>query len=563
MPHGPLFLFPTANAVRFTGHPRKSSGFQSKTENILRRVGVGVFSVAAFQTQEFGLRPPVILVDVAADAASLAGVGGRHSDKPGAMPSRLVFQHLADLRRRDIQHGAVETCLGPDIAARFLDGSRRAGRHVAHLQILDDDKAVVFGNCRRRLVGGILAPPRQFRLKPGNGHLGLPPVLGAFVPPRQPLLQGCQLAPLLLAGARQHDQFAGRKDEWLGNSQVDSHGRAEIRQWIRRLDLALDRDMPAIRLTADRGRFRLAFHRAMLGPIHPPGLGQENPLRRDFELLRIGIAEAVAVTTFAEFREAGATVEEIPERLFQIDDRLLKRVIGSVTQPGRFILERREFLNLVIGGQASRIAAMPFQATLLKAKIVDEPARADRLPKQGFLFGAWIQAIAVCLERNHAMSIIGLTHGGKRMDTEYRRGRSVVFALHVHLVFVTKYRRGVFTDRVHVVLKDAFLGVCAEFDAVLKEVNGEDDHVHLLIEYPPTVQLSKLVNSLKGVSSRRLRQQNFPEVKRKLWGNHLWSPSYFAASCGGAPLEIVKQYIEQQREGPPEKKEGKTRLSRP
>jgi len=147
------------------------------------------------------------------------------------------------------------------------------------------------------------------------------------------------------------------------------------------------------------------------------------------------------------------------------------------------------------------------------------------------------------------------------MEPEYRRGRSVVCALHVHLVFVTKYRRGVFTDRAHVVLKDAFIGVCAEFGAMLKEVNGEDDHVHLLIEYPPTVQLSKLVNSLKGVSSRRLRQQNFPEVKRKLWGDHLWSPSYFAASCGGAPLEIVKQYIEQQREEKQEK-ERKPRLSR-
>lgn len=149
------------------------------------------------------------------------------------------------------------------------------------------------------------------------------------------------------------------------------------------------------------------------------------------------------------------------------------------------------------------------------------------------------------------------------MDAEYRRGRSVVCALHVHLVFVTKYRRGVFSDRAHVVLKDAFLGVCAEFNAMLKEVNGEDDHVHLLIEYPPTVQLSKLVNSLKGVSSRLLRKQNFPEIRRKLWGEHLWSPSYFAASCGGAPLEIVKQYIEQQRNEKPEKKEKKTRISRP
>ena len=79
-----------------------------------------------------------------------------------------------------------------------------------------------------------------------------------------------------------------------------------------------------------------------------------------------------------------------------------------------------------------------------------------------------------------------------------------------------------------------------DFGVALKEVNGKDDHVHLLVEYPPTVQLSRLVNSLKGVSSRRLRQQDYPEVKSKLWGSHLWSPSYFAASCGGAPLGILK-----------------------
>lgn len=73
------------------------------------------------------------------------------------------------------------------------------------------------------------------------------------------------------------------------------------------------------------------------------------------------------------------------------------------------------------------------------------------------------------------------------------------------------------------------------------------DHVHLLVEYPATVALSRLVNSLKGVSSRMLRAREFPEVQRRLWGGHLWSPSYFAVSCGGAPIEIVRQYIEDQR----------------
>ena len=131
--------------------------------------------------------------------------------------------------------------------------------------------------------------------------------------------------------------------------------------------------------------------------------------------------------------------------------------------------------------------------------------------------------------------------------TDYRRGRSVVTLLHVHLVFVTKYRRGVLSDRALDVIREAAAKVCEDFTCRLVELGGEDDHVHLLVEYPPTVTLSRLVNSLKGVTSRQLRAREFPEVMRKLWGAHLWSPSYFAASCGGASLDIVRQYIEDQR----------------
>ena len=135
-------------------------------------------------------------------------------------------------------------------------------------------------------------------------------------------------------------------------------------------------------------------------------------------------------------------------------------------------------------------------------------------------------------------------------ETDYRRGRHCVFAIHAHLVFVTKYRRGVFRqehlDSLHRILAD----VCKDFDAELIEFNGERDHVHLLINYPPKVALSALVNSLKGVSSRLLRKEfgDFhPWLKRR---GVLWSPSYFAASCAGAPIEILRQYIEQQQAVP-------------
>lgn len=136
------------------------------------------------------------------------------------------------------------------------------------------------------------------------------------------------------------------------------------------------------------------------------------------------------------------------------------------------------------------------------------------------------------------------------MSNEFRHGKHVVSHLHAHLVFVTKRRGKIFSDEHLSYLECVMRKVCEDFEAELKEFNGESEHVHLLIEYPPKVCLSKLVNSLKGVSSRRLKQ-TFPEVFRH-WAvrkseNALWSPSYFVGSVGGAPLATLKKYIEDQK----------------
>ena len=130
-------------------------------------------------------------------------------------------------------------------------------------------------------------------------------------------------------------------------------------------------------------------------------------------------------------------------------------------------------------------------------------------------------------------------------SSEIRTGRHCVFMMHVHLVFVTKYRRKVFTAETLDAARQIFSDVCTDFEAQLVEFDGERDHVHLLVEYPPKVCISKLVNSLKCVSSRHLRRR-YPELSKVYYEGVLWSPSYFAGSCGGAPLEVIKQYIEQQ-----------------
>lgn len=131
------------------------------------------------------------------------------------------------------------------------------------------------------------------------------------------------------------------------------------------------------------------------------------------------------------------------------------------------------------------------------------------------------------------------------MSNDLRRGRKCVFALHAHLVFVTKYRRVAFTKAHYATMREVFAGVCADFDAQLAGFDGEGDHVHLLVNYPPKVAVSKLVNALKGASSRVLRNRH-SDLHRHFWGRALWSPSYFAASCGGAPLGIIRHYVENQ-----------------
>jgi putative transposase len=132
-------------------------------------------------------------------------------------------------------------------------------------------------------------------------------------------------------------------------------------------------------------------------------------------------------------------------------------------------------------------------------------------------------------------------------SSELRSGRHCKFLMHVHLVFVAKYRRKVFTKEILNELQAIFSKICKDFEAELVEFDGEHDHVHLLINYPPKVAISKLVNSLKGASAHRIRKKNYPTVSNALWGSSLWSRSYFAGSCGGASIDVIRKYIEGQQ----------------
>lgn len=138
-------------------------------------------------------------------------------------------------------------------------------------------------------------------------------------------------------------------------------------------------------------------------------------------------------------------------------------------------------------------------------------------------------------------------------EFDWRTGRSCHYKLSYHLVFVTKYRKGALSEEMLVRLEEVYHETCEQMEGELLAFSGEKDHVHLLVSAPPKRDLSSLIGKLKGKSSYVLRKEFGEELEGKLWGKHLWSPSYCAVSCGGAPLEVVKEYVKEQQRLPSQK----------
>jgi putative transposase len=120
-----------------------------------------------------------------------------------------------------------------------------------------------------------------------------------------------------------------------------------------------------------------------------------------------------------------------------------------------------------------------------------------------------------------------------------------VFALHYHLVMCIKYRRKVINDSISNRLKDIFIDISPNYGVELIKWNHDNDHVHLLFKAKPNTEISKLINAYKSASSRRIKNE-FPSTRKYLWKEYFWSKSYCLVTTGGAPLEVVKQYIENQ-----------------
>lgn len=138
-----------------------------------------------------------------------------------------------------------------------------------------------------------------------------------------------------------------------------------------------------------------------------------------------------------------------------------------------------------------------------------------------------------------------MSERNKELLSNYLRKRHSVSKLVVHLVFTTKYRRKLLTGVMFEQLRVALESACGKLECELIEMDGEQDHIHLLVAYPPKLSISVMVNNLKAVSSRMLRLQN-THLTRQSKSAALWSRSYFACSAGGATIETLRAYVDSQ-----------------
>ena len=118
--------------------------------------------------------------------------------------------------------------------------------------------------------------------------------------------------------------------------------------------------------------------------------------------------------------------------------------------------------------------------------------------------------------------------------------------LSAHLVFVVKYRRRALTAEILTRCETIISDTAATLGVTIVEINGEADHLHLLIDYPPKHSIATIAGRPKGATARKLRLECGAHLSKYLWGGHLWTDSYFAASTGGASLSTVKRYITNQ-----------------
>jgi putative transposase len=425
---------------------------------------------------------------------------------PAGLVSELRFQHSPAC----IEHGFSHPCL-----------DKLGGADIA-----DDDQGVFAGKPRRRLVKLMFARIGDLGVDRANAAL----VSGA-------LLDGKRGLVFSVVAKRRDGRAITQRGKRL-KPEIDADATVASRKIVR--DLALKNDIPSPARILGKAPGLDALGKVARFPEPEPAL--EIRHLRPVDLHSTWNKRHPSEGALGS--EAGAEARTLALGITRRSELAADSLNGVRVQPEQRA-DPSAKLDQVVGTRPFDGApSFPAGFGFALSGDAEVPNLIGRIGVPGKVLAGGCVLDTVFETEHHAPTHNWST--GKMQD--YRTGRHCVFAIHAHLVFITKYRRDVLSELAINDLTAIFAKVCRDFEATLVECSGEDDHVHLLIEYPPKVSLSKLVNSLKGVSSRRLRTFR-PEITGRYRKGVLWSASYFAASCGSAPLTIVRQYVENQRKG--------------
>ena len=424
-----------------------------------------------------------------------------------SVPQGFVAEHLAERRPAGIKHGFCHPRL----------------RQVGRIHVADDNVAVLAHDPRRLFMQEMSPAVFRFRMQRRRAAL-----LSALLRQCEPLfVTPVKRRHFDLAPVAQHGE--------VFESEIDGNSRPGLRGGFSNLDLNVEIPTPTGVLAKTRGL--------------------------DFGI--IGDAARIPESVFAAEDDDNSAPIVNAERAGGIEwnpaeTALLARAPRGIARLCKLPSNRRKSIavdakiNARARHQPAKIKPTwpardrprtPAALSFALGRTAKVPGIIDRTRHAPQILGAGFVLDAIAVGKDHALKPIWSE--GNMQDI--RTGRHVVYNLHAHLVFVTKYRRNVLSALAVRDLKTIFAKVCDDFESELIECDGADDHVHLLIVYPPKIILSRLVNSLKGVSSRRLREDR-PEISGRYRKGVLWSPSYFVASCGGAPLSIIAEYVRNQRE---------------
>jgi len=131
---------------------------------------------------------------------------------------------------------------------------------------------------------------------------------------------------------------------------------------------------------------------------------------------------------------------------------------------------------------------------------------------------------------------------------EIKSGRGYVYSIQYHIVWCVKYRHKILTETIESKLFEILNKIASDNEFAIIEFNSDEDHIHLLIDCSPQQYIPDMIKALKGVSARLLMKEFYDDLKKKLWGGHIWNPSYFIATVSENTEEQIKNYIQNQKQ---------------